>query len=429
MEIFKTSIQNQECRIQNSEFRIQNKSHSSLIAFDDEHEHGIIIRNSLLPHSALRIPHLNGRGFTLLEVLIASVIMAIVVGSVATVLRTGLRAWRIGHDNSEIFQTARIAQDVIMRDLNNMVFLSETHYNRMFRRELLMTPEGSGNLETRSSSLGVTLENMASPIDLTFRGSGGDKAGQLSFARGFQPRFSHDPATWGIRRVSYFIRGKTLFRREDDPYGLNPGMVEALNDLDPANPLVTERQLIVAELQRMFINPPLDAKNPGQEGDSEAAELGLLPSQVRLEEPLCEGVEIFKITYGYYKDDAWQEVKDWDSHARRYRNPPGEEEDALNPDKRSVMVSRQNIGLRANDKRSDELPGYMAIQFGVRAPTGKGKLYSFTIYHSLPLAQETDVQQDEELGEHSRLNRPRRDTRRLRGLDGPRGPRSTRRRP
>jgi hypothetical protein len=63
------------------------------------------------------------------------------------------------------------------------------------------------------------------------------------------------------------------------------------------------------------------------------------------------------------------------------------------------------------DQRPDKLPGYVAIQLGIRIPEEKttpsggdqstdqapqkpkGRLYSFTFYHSLPEGQETDVEQ------------------------------------
>ena len=76
------------------------------------------------------------RGFTLIEVMIASIILMITMAAVATVMHTATRSWRAGHGVSEIFQTARIAQDVIARDLDNLLYQNESDYNRTFRNQL-----------------------------------------------------------------------------------------------------------------------------------------------------------------------------------------------------------------------------------------------------------------------------------------------------
>jgi hypothetical protein len=62
-----------------------------------------------------------------------------------------------------------------------------------------------------------------------------------------------------------------------------------------------------------------------------------------------------------------------------------------------------NRGINLSGERTlriktppDELPGYVAVQVGVKAPGGKSRLYSFTFFYSVPEAQETDMMRKEE---------------------------------
>jgi hypothetical protein len=138
---------------------------------------------------------------------------------------------------------------------------------------------------------------------------------------------------------------------------------------------------------------------------AEARAREFLPESLRynVAEPMCEGVELLNVTYGYFRDYEWQEVDDWDSGAQRYRNPPEESEITqaqamervrANPGSRMFgIVGYDAVAaaiVQASRNQPDDLPGYIAIQLGVRAPEGKGRLYSFTFYYSVPQALETD---------------------------------------
>ena len=71
-----------------------------------------------------RSPLRQRYAFTLLEVLLATVIFGMVLAAITLTLRTGLRAWSTGHGLSEVLQTARITREVLMKDLDNMVFIN-----------------------------------------------------------------------------------------------------------------------------------------------------------------------------------------------------------------------------------------------------------------------------------------------------------------
>jgi hypothetical protein len=100
------------------------------------------------------------------------------------------------------------------------------------------------------------------------------------------------------------------------------------------------------------------------------------------------------VTFGFFEQEAWHEVVDWDSGAMKYREPPMEE---LPPGMYVPGINMEDsapgFGLMMNDanREPDNLPAYMAVQLGLRMPDGKSRLFSFTFYYSFPQSQETDV--------------------------------------
>ena len=361
------------------------------------------------------------RGFTLIEVLVASLILGITVAAVSTVIRTGLRAWRNGHDASELSQTVRITQDVILRDMDNIFFKNESDYNGTFRSQITALSQKyggqiakNGNTRDLQSAMDaalhgrrnsrlntgdnnnkdqneVSLQAIAPPVNLSFHGS----ETQLSFARSYQARFAGDQETWGLRRVTYFLRDKTLFRREEDPYGLR---VSPANDPSPDQKNFDPVAIIRNQMERLFaVADNLDPKEdqPAQEAPA------LLPTQVRVEEPLCLNVETVKIIYGFFSQGEWVEDQSWDSQSSQHRCPPMDPSDPNNPNSPNNPAQLNRLGGQALPfaeqvmlqqlNRPDDLPGYVKIQLEVRTANGKGRLFTFKICHSLPEAKELDV--------------------------------------
>ncbi|MCL5269700.1 MAG: prepilin-type N-terminal cleavage/methylation domain-containing protein [bacterium] len=362
----------------------------------------------------------RGGGFTLLEVLIAIVIFAVTLAALTTTLTTGIHAWNTGHGLSEIFQTARITQDVVLRDMNNLIYRQFNTYNRIYLQQLdeLQRREEMQGASGRSSAGGaergkqadtwggVTPRNMAPPVDLTFIGANQGKLDRLTFTRSYRPRTNDEAPAWGLRRISYYVKGGVLYREEKDAFGApvipddevtignaltgreagRSGPVPGMRDLASNNPLVP----INSAGESTYDRQPRDRyRNLFKKKTVE--EIGLaLPTRVSYSEPLCEGVEIFNVTYGYFKDGQWREVDEWNSSASRYRNPVEE------------LGLARNQGINLGSDRllrvktpPDELPGYVAVQVGVRAPGGGSRLYSFTFFYSVPEAQETDMMRRE----------------------------------
>lgn len=384
----------------------------------------------LLRHSLKR----RRPGFTLLEILMAILIFTVAMSALTVTMRTGTRAWRRGHEVSELFQASRITQDVFRRDIQNMIFMVETSYNLSFyenisdigeRIDALRAEEDDGLFIDRNTSdldelIGLDEENrlrddddespelginnIAPPIDLSFVGKNNGKTDSISFARRWRPGWFQEPGAWGIRRVTYEVEDGTLYRTEEDPFGLTA----SFNTIDN---LYVEG-VSAGDLALLFV------------GDDNARDLGFDPIMGRLgveeeeiknpleitnKEPLCEGVEVFNITYEFYRQGEWLEVDEWNSSSREYRDPEIDiEEYGFLLDEDSIDETEFSSFSRLSmeqqqDYVADNLPGFMAVQLGIRAG-GKGRLHSFTLYLSLDQAQEFDrMEEIEKLKEDAGL--------------------------
>lgn len=377
----------------------------------------------LMIKTPIRFRHRHGQGFTLIEVLLATLLLGITIGAVSAVIRTGMKAWRTGHGAAEIGQTIRITQDVLLRDLDNMYFETEKNYNQAFRAQMEHLAAGfaqnymnnrdarelqqaiqsaiSGDHGKRRGSSrknredgqqdafdDLNLATIAPPLNLSFHGT----ANRLSFSRSYKPRFPGDQDTWGLRRVTYFVRDKVLYRKEEDPFGMRMAAMAADMPQLPQNTMGQADDpmpMIRDQLMKLFAVPDEEEGKEASATDQDAPASKLLPTQVRLEEPLCSGVEIFKIKYGFFIGGQWQEDQNWDSAAGQHRTPPPDLNVPPGAPPPPAMQGAPEITV------PDDLPGYVMIQIGLRMPDGKGRLYSFTIQHSLPRAQETDVMRED----------------------------------
>jgi len=63
----------------------------------------------------------HNAGFTLAELLVASTILAVILGSVYTAFSSSVNIWKKGESNLHTFQDARTALDIMTREMQNMV--------------------------------------------------------------------------------------------------------------------------------------------------------------------------------------------------------------------------------------------------------------------------------------------------------------------
>lgn len=65
----------------------------------------------------LKHKHLNESGFTLAELIVASMLISIVMGGVYTALSVSLISWRVGEANYQVYEDARLSLGLIRREL------------------------------------------------------------------------------------------------------------------------------------------------------------------------------------------------------------------------------------------------------------------------------------------------------------------------
>lgn len=383
----------------------------------------------------------NPRGLTLLEVMIAAVIFAITMTAIFMAFRTGTRAWQAGHGGSELFQAARIAQDVITRDMNNLFFRTETEYNLAFFERLRQAAaydqsrsmaEGlpPDQRDSMLQALGRPMTDVSDfppPVDLGLRGTDGGEFDSITFVRSKDARPGQAVASLGLRRIRYYVSDGTLMREEGSAYGFKPG--------DNFTSYI-ENSPSVEFVANQFIRTEASAEDPHADVGYSQAEL---PDSAMLTEPLCEGVTLFNITYGYYRSNVWSEVERWDSNAHEYRfpgelvDPFGIQNGPMGAVVPNAPINLENPGALGNPgasialpgqeggqfgsrrmvivrgqpmsyvSRPDDLPGYMAIQLGLKNKEGKGgRAHYFTFYFSFPSAQEEfdteQIDEDQRLG-------------------------------
>lgn len=373
--------------------------------------------------------------FTLMEVLVATTVFMIGMGAILFTFRTGIRAWQIGRSASEVFQSVRIAEDLVLRDFNNLFYRTESDYNRSFRAQIQQISNYNNALTTALTlpeeesealvqSLGdrpIEVEDLSIPIDLSFRGKDGGEFDTVSFARLQTPRKESPAGALGMIRVRYYVKDKTLWREESSVYGLRPGEdFSSLFESDPELGAIAEEFLRPDDLEDPEEEDPAFGSAPEAGEETER-----LPKLKKVAEPVCEGVELFDVVYKYYRFEQWNEVVDWDSSAWNYRFPEGEGgEDAgggggivgfpgafgsigsaavpTGPGTETEFVPG-GFGPRLRQTRltavvrgqpvtytphPDDLPGYVSIQLGLRDPDYGGRLQSFTFVVAIPQAQE-----------------------------------------
>jgi len=364
------------------------------------------------------------RAFTLLEVMIAVVIFSIALSAIFVTFRTGISAWRLSHTTSETFQSAQQAQEVILSDLTRCFFMQEGAYNLTFNSELQLMDKyesqqrDAANMdeEERTSFLGaiqnpgITPEMLAKPVNLKFQGRNQGRLDEIEFARHQSPWTNRADYSWGVKRVRYFVEGGVLYREEKDPFGLPSGQ--------PVDEFIADR--FAAEDSSESRNT--QRSNEQQQWNQEDIERFV--SDPPVVEPLCDGVELFNIAYGYYKRGEWIEADDWDSSGFNYRFPESELGNTISANAGGGAIANVPVaggmgggastesfytpsstppgGIGGFEQRiaaidgelvtfqveQDDLPAYCAIQLGVREQSEGGRLRSFTFFISLAESQE-----------------------------------------
>lgn len=236
----------------------------------------------------MNINHRIRSGFTLLEVLLAVSIFAILVSALYTTFRVGLRAYDIGEKEIDQMQHARVIFDTISRDLRSVYYQVETSYNNNLRRMLAqyeqqrLKAELDGTLDeflygNRSNEGETGVPNPYESfieINLDFKAENAEKSDSMTFVRYQMDDGISRTQPWALGRISYFVENGELIRTEEDIF--QPGKDKEGNEIE---------------------------------------------KKIPRKEVLAKGIVKFDLHYGFFRDDDWMEAPDWDSNARRYRNP------------------------------------------------------------------------------------------------------------
>jgi prepilin-type N-terminal cleavage/methylation domain-containing protein len=292
------------------------------------------------------------RGFTLLEVLLAVSIFAIVTSALYTTFRTGMRAYRVGAQTGQTMQTGRFAMDILVRDLKNVFSLTETIYNRQYRlrREKLQEAIRQAQLDVdKSIDLADAVDqfNHTPPgIDLSISGSGTEESADVTFVRR-QERYAHRPdKPMQLARVRFYRQADRLMRSEQDIF------------------------LPEVDIDGTYM-PPVEPRS----------------------ETLLHGLKEFGIEYGFYYDGAWMETRKWSSDSRDHKTDrlsiwqvPGTGR------KLNQFVESYEEGIP-----QDNVPSYVRVRLVIADPRGQARARVFERTINLATGMATHVPFFEEI--------------------------------
>ena len=119
-----------------------------------------------VPHSALRIPHFRG-GFTLLEILVASGVLALMVTILFALFNEGANAWRMGEKVAEVNQGIRTAMEVMVREASLAVIDTTTNPQLQGLSVVIQKNSSGDQPATEPSPFGVYEELcFVAPVEL-----------------------------------------------------------------------------------------------------------------------------------------------------------------------------------------------------------------------------------------------------------------------
>lgn len=317
-------------------------------------------------------------GFTLIEIIVAITILAIIMVALLAAFQTGMKAFDLGSKHGEQQQVGRYAVNTVSKDLRTIFYKPENEYN-VARRQVESLSEQNQEVTGRSDkdsektskdSLDIdqNLPDVGPAIDLKFKGDDGGDTDHLSFVVRLGYKEGQEQVRWNLARVDYYVEDGMLYRSIDD------------------------------------ITAP--------EVDEDGNEIPkLTPPQVDKIASNCVG---FDVQYGYYYDKAYHLAESWDSSASQYRNPETDEDEEAgiidplkNPEKAGVVSSGAAAAAvtSANQQNQmqtqDNLPGWVKVTFRF-APDMKSperyRTYQQTILLYNRSAVETYVPTDDEDG-------------------------------
>jgi prepilin-type N-terminal cleavage/methylation domain-containing protein len=325
--------------------------------------------------------------FTLLEVMVAVTIFALVSLIIFTVFRSAIRSHEAGERGAENIQRARFAVDSLRKDSMNVFFRDETSYNIAMTsmienmEQLRLQAEESGDWSQYDATYGdpsdpdsVENASIGSPfekgriIDLQFKGTDGGELDTLTFATQTPLKRGALYRPWGISRVTYKVDGDWLIRTSDT--------------------VETEKRDSYGEV--------IEKKGPAE--------------FVKL----ADGVTSFDIKYAFWYDNQWYEADSWDSTARQIRNSRyilGEHDYETETNASGLQPGDAGWNRSLNDQYAeplDRLPAYMRLHLVFADKKNPGRVEDYLAIIRLYGAEETYTpgpELNEEMREEERITR------------------------
>lgn len=311
--------------------------------------------------------HPRHRGFTLIEIMVALVIFAILITSLFASFRTGMRAFTMATEHADQQQLGRYAITQVAQDLHNIYYKPESQYNVARRQQEALLDEQNANARSGSGRVDVIDENLPDlgpPVSLAFTGQDSGELDQLSMIRILPFSLENPTSMWGLARITYYVVDGNFYRAIDDV----------------TTPETDEEGYIIPKMNAPRV------------------------------EKLAENCVGFDLKYGYYYDEQWGLADSWDSSAAQYRNPFTEEDDDIvstlgrnsSSDVRSEGAGaalQQTLQQQEQQMRSDDLPGWVELTFKFatdKKNPEKYRTYKQTIVMNHKYAQETYMPEDED---------------------------------
>lgn len=302
-------------------------------------------------------------GFTMLEVLLAAVIFAILGVMILATFRTGTRAYERADRESQIVDRARFVFDTLERDILSVYFRLETEYNITMRgkiNELDRDLQQAMDLGDEDRLRRYTDEEapgyIGNPyeygmlLDLQMVGEPKSDDSRLTFAA-YHPVIPGRPSTpWGLARLTYESSGGVLVRTVDSV--MDTGIRDIYGEV-------------------------LETPEPPHR------------------EILARGVKRFQLRYGYWFDEVWLESDHWNSNDKDIRSSFNvlSPEDALETEQWEEQESAESRRRRILREQApqDGLPAYVRVLLELADPKSPRHIRRFQTVMRFPVALETFV--------------------------------------
>ncbi|MDK2971030.1 MAG: hypothetical protein PWP23_785 [Candidatus Sumerlaeota bacterium] len=341
----------------------------------------------------------SGRGagaFTLLELVLAITIFALISVAVLAVFRTGTRTYSASHREMLLLQRSRYVFDSFESDISNLFYRDETSYNVQAREDIQeyqqyyleadrtgdwdafeerYGPRDRDEADSDPNYVGNPFEK-AKLIDLQFVGvssedSDGLAKDSITFAIRQPLELGADYHFWGLARVEYNVEGDYLIR--------------SVEDVGTA-PRTWDGQVLEKEI----------------------------PPKYSI---VAEGVQAFDLSYAFWWDNQWYETDTWSSSNRQIRNNQyllgeydTEDDELLNAGLPVPGASGWNDYLNElEDQPLDRLPTYVRLRVLLSDPENTARTHEMVRVFRIPNSLETWVPNDQLDEDDQEMEREERD--------------------